>query len=304
MIIDRVSVFVRAGKGGDGAASFFRHGHTRTPDGGDGGRGGDVVFVVDSNLYDLSKFRKSKRYKASGGGDGGPQRKHGRDGETLLLHVPCGTIIRDHQEDLLADLLKEDERFFILHGAPGGEGSCQHGQAQCGSPGEEKEVILDYRIPNDVAFVGFANTGKTSLVNALSGQNYKVAAYPFTTSHCRWAVCEYKFKRFTVLDTPPVTAHDDLREEVFLKHLSRSKIIVVVSDNKEDMQSQRRIIEEKLARFDPEYLKKKFFYLFSKIDTIKRDFRVKKWLPVSVTDRETIDTFITHILKELYEDKN
>lgn len=300
MIIDRVSVSLQAGKGGDGGASFSRRGRVRAADGGDGGNGGDVVFAADPNLYDLSKFRKSKRYKAPGGTNGASQRKHGADGEHLRLHVPCGTIIRDKDERLLADLAGSDDRFVALGGGRGGYGNAQRGYSECGQPGEEKEIILDYRIPNDVAFLGFANTGKTSLVNALSGQNYPVAAYPFTTAHCRWAVCEHAFKRFTVLDTPPVTARDDLREAAFFKHLYRTRIIVIVGDAPDRLPSQRRTVESKIAQFDARYRKKKFFYLCTKVDTIKGDFTSGQWLPVSVKKPETIDQLIALILKEMY----
>jgi len=300
VIIDRVSVSLVAGKGGDGGASFSRRRRIATADGGDGGKGGDVVFSADPNLYDLSKFRKSKRYKASNGTSGTSQRKHGKNGEDLYLYVPCGTMIRQTDDLLLADLVGAGDRVIVLSGGRGGLGNYQRGQAEAGLPGQKKDVVLDYRIPNDVAFVGFANTGRTSLVNALSGQSYPVAAYPFTTVHCLWAVCEHRFKRFTVLDTPPVTAHDDLREAVFLKHLHRTRIIMILSDNPDEMRAQQRIIEEKIGQVDPSYRKKKFFYLYTKVDTIKGDSPAGREVPVSLQKPETIDRLIDLILKELY----
>ena len=152
--------------------------------GGDGGKGGDVILQINPHLYDLSKFKGNKKFIAKDGERGKEKNKKGKDAPALIVNVPCGTRVVE-KDQLIVDLINEGDEFLICHGGAGGKGNYKRDYNIPAQEGQAKEVVLDYRIPNDVAILGFPNSGKTSLFNILTGHNYKVAHYPFTTTSCR-----------------------------------------------------------------------------------------------------------------------
>jgi GTPase len=302
VILDNVALYVKAGNGGNGGNSLQRKNNVPVGSGGEGGRGGDVIARVNENLYDLSKLKYTRKFLAPDGNRGGTQQKDGKDAESLIIAVPAGTIVYDEQGKFLCDLTVYGQEYCLVRGGQGGQGNFKRAAAEEGCLGEEKKVIFDYRIPNDVAFLGVANTGKTSLVNYISGQNYKVAEYPFTTTGCVWAVCEHSFRNFTVLDNPPISEREELKETFFLKHLLRSRIIAVISDNPDTCNQERDFIISKLKKFDPKFLKKIFFYLLTKIDTIEEDSKIDGWRGVSAQTGAGVGEFLEDILLTLLND--
>lgn len=300
MIIDRVRLHLKSGKGGDGSSAFVRQGDKSIPAGGNGGRGADIIISVNSNLYDLNKFRYTRKFSAPCGEPGKKGNKSGKQGENLFLEVPLGTLLKDEQGRVLADLNSCPREYRAVKGGQGGKGNFKRHYSEQGGQGEETDLELDFRIPNDVAFIGRANAGRTSLFNALSGQKHKVADYPYTTGSCSWAVCEYQFKRFIVLDTPPLKETAVIcPQDSFLKHLFRSRIIIIVCDDFPTCVVQASEIREKLISFDPGYSQKKFFYLLNKIDRIEARPGRKDWINVSVQDGSGLDRLKDEILKGL-----
>ena len=272
MIVSKAEVYFRSGRGGEGSASFISRSNRKLiASGGDGGDGGDVRLQISSHLYDLRRFQGKKKFIAESGQNGNSNHKKGADAPDLVVKVPLGTRVLDEDSNLIADLIKPDDDFMICKGGFGGKGNFKRNHTIPAKEGQEKEAILDYCIVNDLAIVGFPNSGKTSLFNLLCNQKAKVAEYPFTTVQCHWAPCDHSFKRFIVLDTPPLKKRkkpDQIIEAGSLKHLLRSKMILFLSDDQDDFDR----LKQEISLYDPELLKKKkFFYLLDKVDKIDVD---------------------------------
>ena len=310
MIIDKVTIYLRSGKGGEGSSNLIKLSSRKViASGGDGGKGGDVILKVSPHLYDLSKFRGKKKFIASNGESGKARNQRGRDAENLIVNVPSGTRVlageaapSGKNDRLIADLVGQGEEFLICEGGKGGKGNQKRNYSLPAQGFREKEVTLDYRIPNDVAILGFANSGKTSLFNALTEQDRKVAEYAFTTTSCFWANSDHEFERFVVLDNPPFKKSKDssqLAENIFLRHIFRSKILLLLSDRvlfEEDYKG----LKKEISLASSSLLKtKKIFYLLSKVDTIDRKKINKRFLTVSINQPETIEALKEKISKEL-----
>lgn len=286
MIIDEVKIYLKAGSGGEGHLSFMRMSRNKfAGGGGDGGRGGNIIFEVSPHLYDLSKFKGGKYFVAENGDRGKDNNKKGKGGNDVIVPVPLGTIVRDLEGNVIVDLNEPDERFLICHGGKGGEGNYKKEYTIPRELGEHKDVVLDYRAPIDVAVIGFPNSGKTALINKMSGKTFKVAHYPFTTVSPVWVRAQYHYQEFIVLDTPALVRDSGLKSigNGFLKHLLRAKVILFLSENHENYEQEFSILKKEIMLFDKELLKdKKLFYLLTKIDTIKELKFPKKFFSISV----------------------
>jgi GTPase len=261
---DRARLEVQAGRGGDGGLSFRREKYVPKggPDGGDGGRGGDLVLLADPDLRDLSSFRSRIRFKARSGGPGGGSGKHGADGEDVVLKVPAGTQVLDEEENLVADLARAGARLVLARGGAGGRGNKRFASstrqtprfAEIGLPGEEGTYELRLKLLVDAALVGFPNAGKSSLLRRISNAKPKVADYPFTTlSPVLGTVESSEGRQLTVADVPGLI--EGASEGVglgheFLAHLERARLLVHVIDAAEGETEERfRAIDRELREY-------------------------------------------------------
>jgi GTP-binding protein len=261
---DRAHVHVQAGRGGDGGLSFRREKYVPKggPDGGDGGRGGDVVVSVDPSLRDLSALRRVHHVRAGRGGNGRGSKKHGADGQDAELRVPVGTQLFDGEGRLLADLATEHGRVVVAVGGQGGRGNARFATptrqtprfAETGLPGQELELELRLKLVVDAALAGFPNAGKSSLLRRISNAKPKVADYPFTTLEPVLGVVDGPEERqLTVADVPGLiegAAEGAGLGHRFLAHLERARLLVHVLDASEpDLEQRFRTIDRELAEY-------------------------------------------------------
>ncbi|HEU6444178.1 MAG TPA: GTPase ObgE, partial [Gaiellaceae bacterium] len=253
MFHDRARIRLQAGRGGDGALSFRREKYVPKggPDGGDGGRGGDVVLEVDSDLRDLSFFQGRRRFRGGAGAAGRGANKHGADGEDVVLHVPVGTQVFSEDGELIADLAGAGSRVIAARGGAGGRGNRRFATptrraprfAEVGMPGEELELDLRLKLMADAALVGLPNAGKSSLLRRISNAKPKVADYPFTTlAPVLGTVHSPSGRQLTVADVPGLI--EGASEGVglgheFLAHLERARLLVHVIDASEPDPAER-----------------------------------------------------------------
>ena len=244
MFHDRARLHVQAGRGGDGGLSFRREKFVPRggPDGGDGGRGGDVVLVADPARRDLSSYRAPRTYKAERGGPGRGSRKHGADGDDVELRLPVGTQVLDEDGRLVADLARPGARVVIARGGAGGKGNAKFATptrqtprfAEVGEPGEEAELELQLKLLADAALVGLPNAGKSSLLTRISNARPKVANYPFTTLQPILGTADAPDGRQLVVADVPGLIEGASRGvglgHQFLAHLERARLLVHVID--------------------------------------------------------------------------
>jgi len=264
MFHDRAAIHVEAGRGGDGGLSFRREKHVPRggPDGGDGGRGGDVVVRADPSLRDLSALRGVKVVRARRGGNGTGKKRHGADGQTVEVAVPVGTQLTDAEEGLLADLASPDARFVAARGGLGGRGNARFATptrqtprfAETGLPGGEADLVLRLKLVVDAALTGLPNAGKSSLLRRISNAKPKVADYPFTTIEPVLGTVEGPDGRqLTVADVPGLIegASDGVGlGHEFLAHLERARLLVHVLDASEpDVEERFRTIGRELELY-------------------------------------------------------
>ncbi len=284
MFLDRVTIWVRAGAGGDGAATFRREAHVPRggPDGGDGGRGGSVILRVDAGQTTLRDFRYSHRFKAGAGGRGSGSRRHGKAGTDLVLAVPPGTAVIDDATDaLIADLVASSQETTVARGGRGGLGNTHFKtathqaprHAQKGVPGEERTLRLELRLIADVGLVGLPNAGKSTLLAALTAATPKIADYPFTTLEPNLGVLdlgEADERRPTIADVPGLiegASRGAGLGHAFLRHVERTRILVhVVDGTSRDPEVDFRVIRDELEAHDPALLAKPTLVAFNKMD--------------------------------------
>ena len=241
---DTAEIYVKAGRGGNGALSFRREKFVPKggPDGGDGGSGGDVVIEAVGGIVTLADFEYDRRFQAGHAGHGGGALRSGKDGEDLIIHVPCGTLIRESgDEKVLADLTEPGQRFIAAHGGKGGRGNSHFASssrrapkfAEKGDPGEERALSLELKLIADVGLAGFPNAGKSSILSAISGAKPKVAGYPFTTLTPNLGVLAVDDAQVVIADLPGLIegAHEGKGLGLqFLRHVERTRILVHVID--------------------------------------------------------------------------
>jgi GTP-binding protein len=311
MFNDQARIHVQAGKGGDGALSFRREKFVPKggPDGGDGGRGGDVVLVADPSLRDLSSLRRRRLIKAGKGGNGRGARKHGADGADAELRVPIGTQVLSDGGDLIADLVRPEARVVLAKGGHGGRGNARFVSstrqvprfAEVGPPGEELDVELRLKLLADAALVGLPNAGKSSLLTRISNARPKVAEYPFTTLQPMLGTVESPDGRqLVVADVPGLI--EGASEGVglgheFLAHLERARTLVHVIDASHPADEQWRLIDAELAAYGAGLDERQQIVVLNKIDLVPDpefgvdDPRVVAVLRISCATGEGIDEF-------------
>lgn len=291
--VDYAEIFVQAGRGGRGCVSFRREKYVPRggPDGGDGGRGGHVIFLAARDLNTLLDFRYRREYRAMHGQHGMGQKMHGRDGNDLVIPVPVGTIIKDKTTGIiLADLIQDGQNFVAARGGRGGQGN-QHFAtavrqvprfAQPGEEGEEKYLILELKLLADVGLVGLPNAGKSTLISVISSARPKIADYPFTTLVPNLGVVKFgNYRSFVVADIPGLIegAHRGAGLGFqFLRHIERTSIflhLIDVSDMSEtDPVGQYQKIMQELRLYRSELMTKKHAVVASKIDAMSDSLRL------------------------------
>ena len=245
MFVDKVKISIKAGNGGNGAVSFRREKYIPNggPDGGDGGRGGSVIFKVNPGMHTLMDFRYKRKFHAQSGEDGRGSKQTGRDGDSIIIEVPPGTVVRDEQTELvLADLRSPDESKVLARGGKGGRGNVHFATstrqtprfAREGGRGQERTVILELKSIADVGLVGFPNVGKSTILSVLTSARPKIADYHFTTLKPNLGVVEArKGQSFVMADIPGIIegAHEGIGLGYdFLRHIERTRILVHVID--------------------------------------------------------------------------
>jgi GTPase len=282
---DRARIHVKAGAGGDGCLSFRREAHVPKggPDGGDGGRGGDVVLVCDDSLRDLESFRRSAHFKAKRGGHGQGALRHGADGADLEIRVPPGTQVLVEADGTRYDLVRPGQVALVARGGPGGRGNKRFAGpthqtprfAERGLPGEETWVSLQLKLLADVGLVGLPNAGKSSLLSRLTRAHPKVADYPFTTLEPVLGTLQAEDRQLVIADIPGLiegaSAGTGLGHE-FLAHIERTRVLVHVLDiqplDGSDPVENYEVVERELALHDPRLASLPRVLALSKVDLV------------------------------------
>lgn len=327
MFADSAKITIKSGKGGDGHVSFRREKYVPNggPDGGDGGRGGDVVFVVDEGLNTLTDYRHKRKFVAESGEQGGKRNCHGKNGEDLILKVPLGTVIKEAESNkVIADMSGENTRQVVLTGGRGGLGN-QHfatstmqapKYAQPGQPFMELEVNLELKVIADVGLVGFPNVGKSTFLSRVTNARPKIANYHFTTLNPNLGVVDLsEGQGFVIADIPGLI--EGASEGIglgheFLKHIERTKVMVHMVDaasvEGRDPVADIYAINKELEAYNEELLDKPQVIAANKIDAIydtqdspieklKQEFEPKgiKVFPISAVSGENLKGLLYHI---------
>lgn len=287
MFADTARVILKSGRGGDGAVSFRREKYVANggPDGGDGGKGGDVIFVIDDGLNTLEDFRHRRKFAAENGQQGGKRRCHGKSGADLILKVPEGTVIREAETGkVISDMSGENRREVILKGGRGGNGNQHYATstmqvpkyAQPGQPGMEVEVILELKVIADVGLLGFPNVGKSTLLSRVSNATPKIANYHFTTLTPILGVVDLgEGNGFVMADIPGLiegaSSGAGLGDE-FLRHIERTRVMIHVADaastEGRDPVEDIYAINKELSSFNPALMEKRQVIAANKLDAL------------------------------------
>lgn len=324
MFIDRAVISIKAGDGGNGITSFIHYKGKvgGGPDGGDGGKGGDIIFVADKHLTSLADFYYKTKYVAENGSSGEPKNCYGKAGEDLVLKVPLGTVIRDKEtNNIIADMFVDGQSKTVLQGGDGGKGNAKFTNArrhaphfsQTGEKTQTKRVVLELKTIADVGVVGFPNVGKSTLLSVITRARPKIANYHFTTLSPNLGVCDYYDHQFTVADIPGLIegASEGLGLGIsFLRHIERTRMLVHVVDisgeEGRDPYDDYLKINEELKKYGNGLSKLKQIIVANKIDcfdaeeklkAFKSKLKNKKVIPISAIIGEGID----ELKKAIYE---
>jgi GTPase len=319
VFIDHTKICVRGGNGGNGCQSIYRDKYTRygIPDGGDGGRGADVVIRADRNLYTLLDFKYNRHFYGKHGGHGSSNKKRGKDSADIVIKVPLGTVVKDLNNDCtLRDLKEDGEHFIVALGGKGGLGNAHHGEGEAllGQAGEEKEILLDLKLIADVGVVGFPNAGKSTLISNISNAHPKVAAYPFTTLAPVLGVVRREEGEFVIADIPGLIEGSSSGRglgDKFLRHIERTKVLMHLVDMSgfegRDPIEDYKVIVKELKDYGKEVLKKKQIIVANKMDldgakeNLKR-FNAgikKKAYPISALEKTGLEELVEAVIKRL-----
>ena len=303
--LDQAKIYVTAGKGGSGSASFRREKYVEFggPDGGDGGEGGSVFFIADENLNTLVDFRFQQHFKAERGKNGMGNKKSGKSGKDLILRVPIGTqVFEEDNNTLIEDLKKVGQKIILAKGGKKGLGNVRYKTSTNRAPrkktdgadGEKFWIWLQLKVIADIGIVGMPNAGKSSLLSVLTKAKPKIANYPFTTINPNLGVATYNNKEITLADIPGLIegAHEGVGlGDKFLRHIERCKSLIHLIDITENNILENYLkIRKELSKYSNDLLKKKEIIIFNKIDVIS-----------NYETEEKINIFKKKIKKNVYK---
>ncbi|MBP3513130.1 MAG: GTPase ObgE [Elusimicrobiaceae bacterium] len=322
--LDRVKIYVTAGKGGDGCLSFRREKFIEFggPNGGCGGRGGDVILQAEPNLTTLLELAYNPHIEAQNGEKGGTYNKTGRAGEDKIIRVPCGTIVKQDGR-VIADLTQAGQQFTVARGGMGGRGNQSFKTrnntaphiAENGQPGEEVTLILELKVLADLGLVGFPNAGKSTFLSRISAARPRIADYPFTTLNPNLGITLHKGISFATADIPGIIEGASEGKGLghqFLKHIERTRVLLhlVDPDGFDGMSAEKsvKVIEEELKAFDKKLFAKPRIIVVNKMDlpeakkayeTIKKKFKKHKVMLMSAATGEGVDKVLDEVVKIL-----
>ncbi len=326
-MIDKAVVYARAGKGGDGGISFRREKFVPFggPDGGDGGKGGDVLIRVDPSVTTLREFRHRRTYRAENGKSGEGGKRHGAAGANVVISVPAGTVVFDKDSgEVVADLQHPGEEVVVARGGRGGAGNARFASstnqapriAQRGEPGEERALLLELRLIADAGIIGLPNAGKSTLLAAASRARPEIAGYPFTTREPVLGVVEVGLRSFVLAEIPGLIEDAHLGRGLghdFLRHSLRTRVLLHLVDGSSATPVENMIkVNNELGLFDPALGRKPQLVAVNKIDLpeaaarkeeIGEAFRragVRVWF-VSAATGEGVDTLMAAVAERLVE---
>ena len=314
MFIDYAEIVCESGQGGAGRVSFRREKFVPKggPDGGDGGKGGSVVFIADRNLHTLQDIRYKKSYKAENGGSGASNQKTGKNGQDIRIPVPLGTLISNMNDNSVkADLVSDGQEFVACVGGKGGKGNVNYKSstrqtpryAQKGIPGEKKHFSIELKVLADVGLVGLPNAGKSTLLSSVSSATPKIDDYPFTTLQPHLGIVKYgEYQSFVMADIPGLIEGASKGKGLgyqFLKHIERTKLLLFLIDTADDNPLENyKLLKKELLNYNPDLDKRKYVILRTKIDTkIDNDqwSEIDDYLEISSVSKEGIPELIQHI---------
>lgn len=318
--IDEAVIEVSSGHGGAGAVSFRREKYIPKggPDGGDGGKGGDIVFTVRENLKTLYHLRRKKYFNAANGEPGTKARRHGKDGANVIIAVPPGTIIKDFStKEIIKDFKETGETWVYLEGGRGGQGNWHFRSsrnqaprfAQPGEPGLERKIIVELNLIADVGLVGLPNAGKSTLLSVVTNAHPEIAPYPFTTKIPNLGVMKCYEQDIIIADIPGIIEGASRGAGLgirFLKHISRTFLIILMVDlTSEDLKNDIEILKEELRNFSETLIQKHKLILGTKLDiegtaenleALKELYPGEKVIGISAVTRQGIEEFKQEIV--------
>ena len=325
MFIDRAKIFIKSGDGGNGVVSFRREKFVPKggPNGGDGGKGGDIIFKASAQLTTLIDFTYKRHFKAERGNHGEGALRTGKSGKDIVVVVPCGSILKDEETgEVIAELLKDKEEKVILRGGDGGRGNNHFKnstnqaprKAEPGYSGKEAWIILELKLIADAGLVGFPNAGKSTLISSISAAKPKIADYPFTTLIPNLGIVRYKeHESFVVADIPGIIEGASEGKGLgiqFLKHIERTRVLVFLIDStqlagkttKKDFMKEYNVLLKELKSFSKSLLEKPRILCFSKCDAIDEDLK-KKLIKMKTTETKLVISSVAQENLDVLKDK-
>lgn len=334
MFVDRVTIQFSAGKGGNGVVAWRREKFIPKggPSGGNGGKGGSIVLEADTQISSLDWFRHRRLIKADNGGAGGSNCKQGRNGQDLILKVPCGTLVKHgHTGEILHDFTVDGERWVLCKGGRGGRGNDSFktptnrapNQFTEGNEGQTSLVELELKLIADVGLVGFPNAGKSTLISTMAGLRVKVAAYPFTTLQPNLGFIELEnYKRIYLADIPGIIEGASQNRGLgleFLRHIERTKLLIYMLDasgiDGRNPSHDYRILREEMMAYNPELLERPSLVALNKIDTEESRENIEQFnkdyqfpphtlFQISAAYGDGLESLLGEIVKRLHTEPN
>ena len=334
MFVDRVLVQFTAGKGGNGVIAWRREKFIPKggPTGGNGGKGGSIVLQSDDQIISLDWFRNRRSLKADNGADGGSNSKSGRNGQDLILKVPCGTLVKNVATgEILHDFTQDREKWVLCKGGRGGRGNesfktpTNRAPNKCtlGTEGEAFEVELELKLIADVGFVGFPNAGKSTLISSLAGMNVKVAPYPFTTLQPNLGFIELEdYTRIYIADIPGIIEGASQNRGLgleFLKHIERTKLLIFILDSSgidgRTPLKDYEVLKDEIRSYQAELLDRPYLIALNKIDAEEARANIDEFyqhypqsefpiVEISAAFHEGLNLLIQKIVEKLNRTRN